>query len=298
MERKFIIYKITNLINGKIYIGKTIQRLSKRMAQHRRTKTTPLARAIKKYTWEKFKVDVVEECNDFKELNEREKFWIAHYNCKVPEGYNLADGGEGPTGYAKPLETRKKISESRKGFKHTDETKRKMSEARKKYFENPEARENLARFARQRHHTDETKAKISAIGKGRHHTDEAKAKISAHNKGLKRSPESKANIIEAAKKRAQTEEGKAHLLAASKKAVEMAKQGLCKRSEETKRKISLSRKDKKRVRCIETGEIFESLSEAARKYNSRHSDISRACRGLRNVAGGKHWEFVDDDSKL
>lgn len=67
-------------------------------------------------------------------------------------------------------------------------------------------------------------------------------------------------------------------------------------SEESKRKISESqknRKDKsKQVLCVETGEIFESVSEAHRKTGIHQSNISFACNGKLQTSGGYHWQFV------
>ncbi len=48
----------------------------------------------------------------------------------------------------------------------------------------------------------------------------------------------------------------------------------------------------KRVRCIETGKIFNSTREAERQTRIDHSNISRVCRGVYKTAGGYHWEFV------
>ena len=49
----------------------------------------------------------------------------------------------------------------------------------------------------------------------------------------------------------------------------------------------------KRVRCLETGEEFESIKEAAQKCNVVAQNISEVCRGKRKTAGGKRWEFID-----
>ena len=51
----------------------------------------------------------------------------------------------------------------------------------------------------------------------------------------------------------------------------------------------------KAVRCIETGEEYYSASYAARKIGISDSGISRACRGECGIAGGYHWEFVDEE---
>ena len=57
-----VIYLITNLLNGKKYVGQTIQRLNIRMNHHRRGGDLYIDRAIRKYGRENFKVEVLEEC--------------------------------------------------------------------------------------------------------------------------------------------------------------------------------------------------------------------------------------------
>ena len=53
---------------------------------------------------------------------------------------------------------------------------------------------------------------------------------------------------------------------------------------------------KKRVQCVETGEIFESASEAARKIpGTTQSKICMVCRGQRKTCGGYHWQYVKED---
>lgn len=54
-----------------------------------------------------------------------------------------------------------------------------------------------------------------------------------------------------------------------------------------------NRKDlSKKILCIETGEIFESIGDAERKTGIDHSNISMVCSGIRKTAGGYHWSFV------
>lgn len=91
-----VIYKITNKINGKSYVGKTTTSLNQRMASHRCADTV-IGKAIRKHGWENFSVEVLEECDTKEEFNEREIFWIAALNCKTPKGYNRSDGGDGST---------------------------------------------------------------------------------------------------------------------------------------------------------------------------------------------------------
>lgn len=92
------IYKITNKLNRKIYIGKTMQTIGERFIIHCRDaqksyKNRPLYDAINKYGQHNFSIEVVEECSDLI-LNEREKFWIEYFGS-FKNGYNATIGGDG-----------------------------------------------------------------------------------------------------------------------------------------------------------------------------------------------------------
>lgn len=90
-----IIYKIVNNINGKIYIGQTKNALSQRIAAHIRDNKTPVQKAINKYGLESFTISVIDEADSKEILKEKEKYWIKTLDCKIPKGYNIADGGDG-----------------------------------------------------------------------------------------------------------------------------------------------------------------------------------------------------------
>lgn len=93
------IYKITNNINGKVYIGKTNNTIKERFNEHiidskkSSKEKRPLYRAMNKYGIENFIVEKVEEC-DYSIVNEREKFWIEYYGS-FKDGYNATLGGDG-----------------------------------------------------------------------------------------------------------------------------------------------------------------------------------------------------------
>ena len=94
------IYKVTNSINGKVYIGQTCQTIQKRWKQHVYQALAPveyykslLHRAIKKYGEDAFTVEELEKCNNYK-LDEREIFWINYYDS-YNNGYNITSGGSG-----------------------------------------------------------------------------------------------------------------------------------------------------------------------------------------------------------
>ena len=94
------IYKITNDVNGKVYIGKTLRSVEKRWKEHlqaykrERTEKRPLYRAINKYGIEHFRIETIEECSD-EIVEEREAFWIKEYNSFGKDGYNATTGGDG-----------------------------------------------------------------------------------------------------------------------------------------------------------------------------------------------------------
>lgn len=91
------IYCITNQINGKQYIGKTISPIEKRFQEHKnerfRSPDRPLYRAMNKYGVENFTIETLEEC-DYKMLSERETYWISQKDTYY-NGYNATFGGDG-----------------------------------------------------------------------------------------------------------------------------------------------------------------------------------------------------------
>lgn len=88
------IYKITNKVNGKIYIGQA-KNTNIRFKQHcKKNGDCLIDFAIQKYGEENFTVEILEEQTS--NYNEREKYWIRCLNSKVPNGYNVSDGGEEP----------------------------------------------------------------------------------------------------------------------------------------------------------------------------------------------------------
>ena len=86
------IYKITNLINNKCYIGQSIN-IQRRWREHRaRRGSSPLYKDMKIYGVENFSFEVIEECH-INELNTKEIYWIKYYNSFY-NGYNRTPGGQ------------------------------------------------------------------------------------------------------------------------------------------------------------------------------------------------------------
>ena len=89
-----VVYKITNRLNGKLYVGQTRQPIEKRFLQHAKART-PLDDAMRNCGLENFTIEVIEECETQEQANKRERFWIRVLNCKMPNGYNRSSGGKG-----------------------------------------------------------------------------------------------------------------------------------------------------------------------------------------------------------
>lgn len=93
------IYKITNQVNGKVYIGQsnTDPESGLRWIWHINASNTkskyPTHKAIRKYTKERFLFEIIDYAKNQEELNDKEIYWIAHYNTFLGEGYNCAPPG-------------------------------------------------------------------------------------------------------------------------------------------------------------------------------------------------------------
>ena len=114
----YIVYKITNLKNEKIYIGQT-KNFKRRMSQHFyevSSKNSLLKEAIKEFGKENFKIEILEETYFKFQAYYKEEFFINFYQSFNPEkGYNIKFGGNN---YKQPDSIKKKISESQIGEKN------------------------------------------------------------------------------------------------------------------------------------------------------------------------------------
>lgn len=101
----YTIYKITNLINNKVYVGQTSHSIYDRFTCHienaERGKQFHLSKAIRKYGKENFKIEALEYVKLKREANDREIYWIENYNANNRlKGYNMTIGGEGGNTFA------------------------------------------------------------------------------------------------------------------------------------------------------------------------------------------------------
>lgn len=154
---KYIVYKISNSVNDKIYFGVTQQELKVRWQQHKcnsNKKSYHLYNAIKKYGFVNFSIEVVFEANSRKEMLDKEIEFIYLYKTNDRLfGYNNSIGGES----------------SRKGCKLNQEQKNKISEYQKGRIRKP--------------HSIETKLKIGVANKNNVISEKHKLSISKAHKG-------------------------------------------------------------------------------------------------------------------
>lgn len=210
---EMIIYKITNRINGKVYIGQTTRSLDTRIREHFRQKKSPISKALRSVGLNGFTATVIDHAHSHEELDEKERFWIKYYDSLVPNGYNICTGGEGARGWRPTDEQRAKMRESHIGLA--------AGEKNPMYGKTGE----LNHFY------------------GKKHSDETRKRMSEHAK--------KRNLTNGRNPRA------------------------------------------RKVECINTGEIFDSVKEAAEKYGLARTSVNGCCRGHRNNCFGYKWRYVD-----
>ncbi len=179
MEKICGIYKFTNNLNGKVYIGKSVNihsrykahiRAAKRFAEYDKHQNITIA--LHKYGINNFTFDIICSCNK-KELNDKEIFYINYYNS-INNGYNICKGGEGAV----------IISEK---------NKKKRSNTIRNKWQDPNYREKqrLSRLNKPRM-SEETKDKLrknhnpnSAWNKGGHCSEEWRIKLRESHKDQK-----------------------------------------------------------------------------------------------------------------
>ena len=160
-----VVYLIWNKINGKRYVGQTVQPLKERMRKHRYGNLY-IDKAIDKYGLENFRYGVIKTCATKAKLDEAEKHFIVVLHSKAPYGYNLTDGGEGTVGYIPTPEHRARISAARLGENHpnygkplSDETCAKISAANRAYS----PFKNLVRELDERHLSYSALARLMGV---------------------------------------------------------------------------------------------------------------------------------------
>ena len=243
------IYLWTNLINGKHYVGQTVNFYQRIQRYKKGLINSYMKEDIDKYGMENFKVEILEKIEDISNedfLTEREQYWMDYYQSyDLEKGYNIFDVA-GNVCYLKRSDTIKERfcgeGNGMYGKHHSDEWKQNHSDCVKGLWEKEEYRK--VQTERMQGENNPMYG-VSLDGEkngmyGKHHSDETKRKIAESKIGKTHAP--------------------THF---------------------------------KRVRCVETGKIYNSQSEAAQEYGITPAAISLVCKGKNKTAKKMHWEFVD-----
>lgn len=270
MEKLGTIYKIENLVNGKVYVGQTIQSFKVRIGNHKsalrhnRHKNDHLQRAWNKYGEKNFRFSIIEKCS-YDTLDKKETKWIKYFRENTGS-YNLESGGN-------------------KLKRHSSYSRMKMSKAMRERAKTPEFRKWLKENAKNISGAKNVNArKIICITTGKVFETMSEASIE-YNLDVRDIHKVCEGIYKSAGyyktgipyQFAYYEEGKIY-----------------------KEKQIHGLYDRKKIVLTNTGEVFDSATKAAKKYGLSQTAISACCRGETKSAGklpnGEYsvWVYEED----
>jgi group I intron endonuclease len=280
-----IIYKTTNNINGKIYIGQDKNNNPSYYGSGKK-----LLSAIKKYGKENFTKEILEECVNEDYLNEREIFWISYYNSRDRHiGYNISEGGkEGDRNIGQDIAKSGIYNYWVEKYGKVEADKRRELKIQKIRKHNQEIGTPLTKKGRyalwiEKYGKEIADQKLTAwklkiseyqqykLENGWKHSDEAKEKISKSSKGRKLSEETKNKM------RKPKPEGFSEKLSKAKKGIKPSKPSLLRKP-------------------VEQYDLFgnfikswESITEAIN--GTKILNIGNVCKGKAETAGGYKWKY-------
>ena len=271
MAKKIIgIYQIICLKNSKSYVGQSTD-VKRRFNQHKRTPPARMLEDFTVYGVEAFEFKILEECAR-NELDKRETFYM---NELQPE-YNIRTEGHGISD-----EAREKLRELQTGRKRSS-ISRKV-----KCVETGETFESITAAAKWCN-VPTPNFVVLLKGKGRtlggYHWIYADENEEAALERIRQMPEGMTRTEESKEKQRQKMTGRKHTPEHCEKIRQShIGQGW---------KPSTYEKRCRKVRCVETGEIFSSIKEAAEHYGLKRPNISAILSGKKKTCGGYHWEYV------
>lgn len=210
MEKEFnYVYVITNLVNGKQYVG---DHSTNDLDDGYLGSGRPyFENAKKKYNKENFKKEILEFFETKQEAFDAQTKWINKYNTVIPNGYNISPAGGMQCSHGWSKQSRKKISKEKKGkpswnkgLNFSEDTKEKMSNSMKGRIPwnkgktlSKETKEKMSEAAKNKKPvSEETRKKLSDAAKNRKHSKKTKEKIRNSHIGKKHSDESKKKMSE------------------------------------------------------------------------------------------------------
>lgn len=295
-NKKYLVYKHTNKINGKIYIGITSSSINERAGSkgHKYKGCRHFKSAIDKYGYDNFEHEILFENLTKEEAEAKEIELIKFYDSNNREkGYNITSGGSvcEMTEESKKLISEKakkrlkekgtwikgkKMKDIKPGYKNWNEGK-KMKDIKPGWV-NPLIG---------RHLSEETKRKISKANKGK----------PAYNKGVPMSPEHYEKC-----KPTMFKKGHVHSEETKRKRSKTWTEKWADHEYKAKRmanwkSVPYEKRYKVAIRCIELNREFSSCVEAIEELGICDRNLSDALAGRINTCGGYHWEYVDDEKR-
>jgi group I intron endonuclease len=255
------IYIFTNLVNGKVYVGETMN-MKRRMKEHRgKSSDQVISRAIRKYGSGNFNL-YIEYLPNFekKDLLKFEEELITKFNCLVPNGYNVCESGRDCTGTTLTQEAKDKISKANKGKVRSKEQRMRISQSKTGIPI----------------HSEESRKKLSEAGSKRRHTEESKQKISKGNMGKKMSFEARVKLSKAKKGQKLTEATK----------LKISKRLLLKKPTA----ISVAQIEPETLKVVSVWPCIRDASEFL-TGRRKSTDICACLRGKQKTAYGFKWEY-------
>lgn len=275
------IYKITNLTNGKMYIGR---HKTDNLDDGYIGSGKLIIKAVKKYGKKNFSKEWLMFCEDEEEMNYMERVFVDQTWIDRSDTYNLNLGGDYQT---MSDTTKKKISLATTGRKHSAESRQKMSNAKK----------GMIPWITGRKHTEESLKKMSESHKGNkahlghHHTDEVKLKISKAKKGKKLSEDTRQKMSNARK-----------LENLSPETILKRHEGLCKswkRRKESGEEIKPWNRGKKGVYSEETlKKMSEAISKAKKGKPSNRKGVKLSEETRKKISESHKKQKIQKEEEL
>lgn len=276
----YIIYKHTNKINGKVYIGQSKYSLEERSKKNGEGYKTQKKfwNAIQKYGWNNFTHEVLFSNLSKEEANKIEITLIEEYDS-IKNGYNVRKGG---SNFNYNESSYQNSNSNFLGKKHTEEYKIYMSNLMKEKWNNNNYKEKTKENMKKNH--------ANCNGKNNSQSKEVyciEKNISAFSCG-EMAKKLNFDPVQGGKSIARVARGERktyknlHFIWANEKNEEKISEII---KEHTKGIA-------KKVKCIETNKIYNSIKEASRDTLADASSISKCCNGIQKTAKKLHWEWV------
>jgi len=296
------IYKITNTLNNKCYIGQSIDIETRWLEHIYESKTLrhkyKIYLAIKKYGIKNFTFEILEKCSlNRKVLDERERYWIEYYNS-YEEGYNMTKGGQGENSWIyDPQEIRQLWDEGKSSIEIAEilGCNRLLVKKRLRDYENYNStlgkqRSILYILCSKEKEENKALSKIELMEKYGYdetgHFSLFRFPVEIHQYSLKGDYIASYNSIEQAAKELGVKSSCSISQAANPNDVlHKTAYGFQWRKEKKDKIPPTNTYNSRFVKCINTGEIFISIAEAARKYDISPSGIVACCKGQQKTSG-------------